>query len=372
MMTTLNEVIEWRRYFHQHPELSEQEFNTTQKIKDILTEHHVTVLDLPLATGLIAEIGQGSCCVAVRADIDALPIQELVEQDFKSENEGVMHACGHDIHMASVLATAIKLKEFEDKLNGRVKFIFQPAEELGYGAFKIIETHALDDVQAVLGFHNDPSYPTDTFAIKTGAITSAVDRFEFHIKGIGGHAAKPEQCNDPVIVLAQLINSIQSIVSRNLSAFDEAVVTIGQVSCGNTWNVIADHAYVQGTVRSFDPKVRTLIEQRLRDIADGLAKTYNMTINLNYTKLPGAVINDETLTYKAIEVAQQVGYKVKMMNQPLTIGEDFSGYSKYYPSVFALIGSNSEYDLHHPKYEPDERILEKVPEYFVEFIKRLL
>lgn len=249
---------------------------------------------------------------------------------------------------------------------------FQPAEELGHGAFKIIETHALKDVQAVLGFHNDPSRPVGTFAIKTGAITSAVDRFEFHIKGVGGHAAKPEQCNDPVIVLAQLINSIQSIVSRNLSAFDEAVVTIGQISCGNTWNVIADHAYVQGTVRSFDPAVRKLVEQRLQDIADGLAQAYNMKINLNYTHLPGAVMNDEALTHKAIAVAQHVGYKVEMMEQPLTIGEDFSGYSQHFPSVFALIGSHSEYDLHHPQYKPDERILEKVPEYFVEFVKRLL
>lgn len=189
---------------------------------------------------------------------------------------------------------------------------------------------------------------------------------------MGGHAAKPEQCNDPVIVLAQLINSIQSIVSRNLSAFDEAVVTIGQISCGNTWNVIADHAYVQGTVRSFDPVVRKLVETRLQDIADGLAQAYNMKINLNYTHLPGAVMNDEALTHKAIAVAQHVGYKVEMMEQPLTIGEDFSGYSQHFPSVFALIGSHSEYDLHHPQYKPDEMILEKVPEYFVEFVKRLL
>lgn len=367
-----DQAVTWRRYFHQFPELSDKEFKTTQKIKDILTENHIRILDLPLATGLVAEVGQGLSCIAVRADIDALPIQELVEQDFKSENEGVMHACGHDIHMASILATAVKLKEIEGTLTGRVKFIFQPAEELGHGAFKIIETHALKDVQAVLGFHNDPSRSVGTFAIKTGAITSAVDRFEFHIKGVGGHAAKPEQCNDPVIVLAQLINSIQSIVSRNLSAFDEAVVTIGQISCGNTWNVIADHAYVQGTVRSFDPVVRKLVETRLQDIADGLAQIYNMKINLNYTHLPGAVMNDEALTHKAIAVAQHVGYKVEMMEQPLTIGEDFSGYSQHFPSVFALIGSHSEYDLHHPQYKPDERILEKVPEYFVEFVKRLL
>lgn len=371
-MISYDDVVEWRRYFHQHPELSKKEYDTTKKLKDILKQYHINILDYPLETGFIAEIGEGEQCVAVRTDIDALPINELVDSEFKSEQEGVMHACGHDIHMASILAVAIKLKDIESELNGRVKFIFQAAEELGYGAEEVVETGALEDVSAVLGFHNYPNIDIGEFTIKKGVITSSVDRFEFTIRGIGGHAAKPEQSNDPVIVLGQLINSLQSIVSRNLSAFDEAVVTIGQVSSGATWNVIADQAYVQGTVRTFDEEVRQLIEQRLNDLAEGLSRAFNVDIKMNYTRLPGAVVNDARLTEQAIAVAEKVGYQVINMDKPLTIGEDFSGYSKQYPSVFALIGSNSKYDLHHPNYEPDERILEKVPDYFVEFVKQLL
>ncbi|RIN49928.1 M20/M25/M40 family metallo-hydrolase, partial [Staphylococcus simulans] len=154
-------------------------------------------------------------------------------------------------------------------------------------------------------------------------------------------------------VLGQLINSVQSIVSRNLSAFDNGVVTIGEVSSGNTWNVIADEAYVQGTVRSFDEEKRNYIEKRLRAIGSGLAEAFGVEIETLYHRLPGAVVNDEKLTEDAIEVAKSVGYNVSIMDQPLTIGEDFSGFSNKYPSVFVFIGSNSEYDLHHPKYDPD-------------------
>lgn len=371
-MTTYNDYVKWRRTFHQFPEVSQKEYETTKRLKRILQAFDIKIIDYPLETGLIAEIGHGEPCIAVRTDIDALPITEQVEHEFTSTNEGVMHACGHDIHMASILAIATNLKEQEDKLKGRVKFIFQPAEETGYGAKAIAETDVLDDVKAILGFHNYPTLNIGEFAIKSGPITSTVDRFEFKIHGKGAHAAKPEQGNDPVIVLGQLINSVQSIVSRNLSAFDNAVVTIGEVSSGNTWNVIADQAYVQGTVRSFDEDKRVYIEERLRAIGSGLAEAFDVEIETLYHRLPGAVKNDEKLTDDAIEVAKQVGYNVEVMDKPLTIGEDFSGFSNKYPSVFAFIGSNSEYDLHHPKYDPDERILEKVPEYFVTFVQKLL
>ena len=210
--------------------------------------------------------------IAVRTDIDALPIEEQVKHEFTSKHHGAMHACGHDIHMASILATGTQLKEIEDELNGRVRLIFQPAEELGHGAFEIINTGVLKGAKAVLGFHNYPTLKVGEFAIKSGAITSAVDRFEFNVKGKGAHAAKPEQGNDPVIVVGQLINSLQTIVSRNLSAFDSAVVTIGEISCGNTWNVITDKAYIQGTVRSFDEDKRHYIENRMKNIADGLSR----------------------------------------------------------------------------------------------------
>ncbi|WP_436854644.1 amidohydrolase [Staphylococcus caeli] len=371
-MPQYEDYINWRRTFHQFPELSDAEYETTKRIRRILESFDIKVLDLPLETGLVAEIGQGDQLVAVRSDIDALPINEQVVHEFTSTNEGVMHACGHDIHMASVLAVATRLKEIESQLNGRVRIIFQPAEELGYGAVNIANTGAIEGAKAVLGYHNYPTMDIGEFAVKSGVITSSVDRFEFKIKGKGAHAAKPEQGNDPVIVLGQLINSVQSIVSRNLSAFDNAVVTIGEVSSGNTWNVIADEAYVQGTVRSFDEAKRTMIEERLKSIGRGLSEAFDVEIQTLYHRLPGAVINDEKLTNDAVAVAKEVGYEVHMMDLPLTIGEDFSGFSNKYPSVFVFIGSNSEYDLHHPKYDPDERILEKVPEYFVTFVQKLL
>ena len=183
--------------------------------------------------------------------------------------------------------------------------------------------------------------------------------------------AKPEQGNDPVMVLGQLITSLQTIVSRNISAFDSAVVTIGEVSSGNTWNVIADQAYVQGTVRSFKPEVQNYIEQRFKEIAKGLEQLFNVDIEVIYTK-PGTVFNDAYLTEQAKEVAQKVGYQIIELENPYTIGEDFSGLLANHPGVFAFIGSNSKYDLHHPKFDPDERILEKVPEYFITLIYQLL
>ena len=221
-----------RRTFHQFPELSDKEYETTKRLKRILESFDITILDVPLETGLVAEIGRGEPVIAVRTDIDALPINEQVVHEFTSTNEGVMHACGHDIHMASILGVATQLKELENELSGRVRILFQASEELGHGAIKLSETGVLKNVKAVLGFHNYPSLDIGEFAIKSGVITSAVDRFEFHIQGKGAHAAKPEQGNDPVIVVGQLINSLQSIVSRNLSAFDSAVVTIGKCHVG--------------------------------------------------------------------------------------------------------------------------------------------
>ncbi|MBF7024762.1 amidohydrolase [Staphylococcus kloosii] len=370
-MPNFDDYVQWRRHFHQYPEVSKNEYETTKKLKEILTTYDIKVLDLPLETGLIAEVGQGDEFVAVRTDIDALPINEQVDHAFKSTNEGAMHACGHDIHMASILAVATKLKENEADLKGRVRLLFQPAEEVGFGALSLVDTGALEGVKAVLGYHNFPTLNIGEFMVKSGPVTSSVDRFEFKIKGKGAHAAKPEQGNDTVIVLGQLINSIQSIVSRNIAAFDNAVVTIGEVSSGNTWNVIADEAYVQGTVRSFDQTVRQKIEDRMKQIGDGLAQAFDLEIETIYHRVTAAVSNDTKLTNDAVEVAKEVGYDVSIMDEPLTIGEDFSGYSTHYPSVFAFIGSNSEYDLHHPKFDPDERILETVPDYFVTFVNKL-
>lgn len=235
----------------------------------------------------------------------------------------------------------------------------------------MVEAGVLEGVKAVTGFHNDPTLKVGTLAIKPGAMTSAVDRFFIRIKAKGGHAAKPEESNDPMIILGQLLTSVQSIVSRNVSAFDSAVVTIGEVSAGNTWNVIPDSARIQGTVRTFNNETRALTEQRLQSICDGLASAFNVEIELEYIHLPNAVMNHETLTHIAREAAEETGYKVEQLSQPKTIGEDFSAMSDTVPGVFSFIGSQSDYDLHHPKYNPNEDILKKAPEFLANLVQKL-
>ncbi|EKU49004.1 amidohydrolase [Staphylococcus massiliensis] len=371
-MYDYEQTIEWRRMFHRYPELSDEEYRTTKNIKKILKKFDIKILDFDLETGVVAEVGSGDRMIAIRSDIDALPIHEEVFNTFRSKYDDVMHACGHDIHMASVLSAAVKLKRIEDELQGRVRFVFQPAEELGHGATDMVKANVLEGCEAILGFHNYPSLKVGEFGVKSGILTSNVDRFEFEITGKGAHAARPEDGNDPSIVLGQLITSIQSIVSRNVSAFDRAVVSIGEVTSGKTWNVIPETAYVQGTVRTFDKKVQSYVEKRLKDIATGLETMFDVDIKTTYTHLPGAVYNDYKLTEQSIEVAKETGYDVTIFDEPLTIGEDFSGFTKHYPGVFVMIGSESEYQLHHPKYDPDEGILEKVPDYFVTLAKRLL
>lgn len=259
-MTDLTEQLKtWRREFHQTPETSMNEYHTTTKLKSILNDYDINILDVPLETGFIAEIGQGENMVAVRTDIDALPIQEVTDLSFKSHNEGAMHACGHDIHMASILGTAIRLKAQEAQLNGRVRFIFQPAEEIGYGAVKLAETGLLDGAKAIIGFHNDPDLKVGEWRAKSGHMTSNVDRFTINIEGVGAHAAMPQDGNDPQVVVAQLVSGLQTIVSRNIAPYEEAVVTIGRIESGHTWNVIPQSAVLEGTVRSFEASVRDKI-----------------------------------------------------------------------------------------------------------------
>lgn len=310
--------------------------------------------------------------VAVRTDIDALPIQEVTDLSFKSHNEGAMHACGHDIHMASILGTAIRLKAQEAQLNGRVRFIFQPAEEIGYGAVKLAETGLLDGAKAIIGFHNDPDLKVGEWRAKSGHMTSNVDRFTINIEGVGAHAAMPQDGNDPQVVVAQLVSGLQTIVSRNIAPYEEAVVTIGRIESGHTWNVIPQSAVLEGTVRSFEASVRDKIEARMERICNGIAQQYNVDVQLNYQRITQSVENNADLQEMAIDVAKSVGYDAEVLPRALAIGEDFSGYQSVAPVHFAMIGSESDYALHHPKFNPDEAILDKVSDYFVTFVNRLL
>lgn len=371
-MTDIQQLVQWRRYFHAHPEVSNDEFQTTEKLKEILEEMQIRVLNLPLPTGIVAEIGSGEPMVAVRSDIDALSIDEQTGLSFASKTKDVMHACGHDVHMAAILGLAMKLKARESSLRGRVRLIFQASEEVGFGAERIVDTGLLEGAKAIIGFHNDPTLKIGEWQAKPGFMTSNVDRFRIHIQAKGAHAAMPQDAKDPQVVLAQLIQSFQTIVSRNTAPFEEAVVTIGQVHSGQTWNVIPDSAMLEGTVRTFKTEVQSNVAKRMRTICDGVAKQYEVDIDLDYQTITQAVNNTPELHEMAMQSAQYVGYQASELERPLTIGEDFSGYQTVAPVYFAMIGSESEFALHHPKFNPDERILERVPDYFEAFVNRLL
>ena len=372
MSNRFNQCIEWRRHFHKYPECSNNEYQTTETLKDILKAMDITILDVPLKTGIVAEIGKGKSMIAIRSDIDALPIREQTTLAFKSRVDGVMHACGHDLHMASILGTAMQLKLYETELNGRVRIIFQAAEEVGNGAIEVVETGILRDAKAIIGFHNDPTLKLGEWRAKSGVMTSNVDRFKLIIKAKGAHAAMPQDAKDPSIVIAQLVQSFQSIVSRNIASYEEAVVTVGQIHCGQTWNVIPDDAFIEGTVRTFDAEIQNRVETRMAQICKGIATQFDVKIDFNYQKVTAAVDNTASLHQTAMQAAKDAGYHVDELKRPLTIGEDFSGYQCVAPTYFAMIGSNSDYPLHHPKFDPEEEMLRYVPDYFVKFSHLLL
>ena len=269
---------QFRQERHQYPELSNEEFETTAKIREVLEKHHIDILPFPLQTGLVAEIKglKAGKTVMLRADIDALPIEEESGVEFSSKKVGIMHACGHDFHMSAALGAAILLKQHQNELEGTVRVLFQAAEETGLGALNVLKSGALQNVDAIFGLHNDPTLPVGTVGTKSHALTAGVDRFEIRILAKGAHAARPEDGKDPIVVLAQIISVVQTIISRNITANENAVISITHIESGNTWNVIPDNAYLEGTVRSFNANVRTQIEQRLRMLLQGIATAFDV------------------------------------------------------------------------------------------------
>ena len=349
---------QFRQERHRFPELSNEEFETTAKIKSELEKHHITILDLPLKTGLVAEIkgAKPGKTVMLRSDIDALPILEESGVPFSSEREGVMHACGHDFHLSAALGAAILLKQHENKLEGTVRILFQAAEETGLGALNVL---------------NDPTLPVGTLGTKPHALTAGVDRFEVHIHAKGTHAARPQDGKDPIIVLAQVISSVQTIISRNVATHENAVVSITHVQSGNTWNVIPDSAYLEGTVRTFNTEIRTQIEQRFRILLAGIAAAFEVSIELEWHAGPPSVNNAEQWVPLTLEVAQAVGFEAKIV-EASPIGEDFAFYQQEVPGVFVMVGSGSPYALHHPQFRVDDDVLFPTAYYLAELAIQFL
>ena len=366
-------LIDVRHNLHKHPELSNEEFETTKTLRKLLNEAQIRVLNLPLETGLVAEItgDREGPIIAIRGDIDALPIFEETDLGYKSQVIGKMHACGHDFHASVILGAAYLLKQQESTLEGTVRIIFQPAEELGHGAEKVIESGGLSNVAAIFGLHSAPDLEVGSFGTKVGAMTAAVDRFEIEIEGIGTHASSPEKGIDPIIVAAHIITALQTIVSRNVSTFDQVLISVTHIEGGNTWNVIPTKAYLEGTVRTVNAKTREFVPNKMRQIVKGMADSFGATAELKWYSGPPATDNNEDWTAVALDVAQIQGYVIKKLPDTL-IGEDFAVYQEKIPGAFVNIGTGVSYSLHHPKFKVDDDALLPAANYFSELAKRAL
>jgi amidohydrolase len=361
-------VIADRRDFHQHPELAFQEERTAGIVADRLRALGVEDVQTEIAgtgvTGLIhgTKPGNGRT-VLLRADMDALPILEENEVDYVSRNPGVMHACGHDAHTAMLLGTARLLSERRDEFPGTVKLLFQPAEELPPGGAKpMIEAGVLEDpkVDAAFGLHIHQDAPVGTIHVRTGPAMAAADRFFIRISGKGGHGAKPNDTIAPIVIGAQIVTALQTLVSRTMDPTEEAVVTVGTFMAGKAFNVIPDTAELGGTVRTFNAGNRDLLERRIGEMASGIATAMGATVDYTYTRGYPATVNDAEMADLVREEAAKVVGEEGVIEPPLMMGaEDFSYFLEQVPGTYWFVGSqNPERGLiwghHHPRFDLDE------------------
>ncbi|WP_337504539.1 amidohydrolase [Mitsuokella jalaludinii] len=344
-------------WFHRHPELSYEEVETTKRLREDLAATGIEVLDLPLKTGLVAKVGTGEApFIPLRCDIDGLPIQEESGLAYASEHAGRMHACGHDFHISAVLGSAYLLKAKERELRGTVYLIFQPAEEAPGGARKVMETGVLKDVQAIFGLHTSPLYDVGTLGIRSGAVTASVDKFTVTFHGKGTHAAHPERGIDPIVMAASFVTAAQSIVSRNIDPAHPGLVSITHIESGNTWNVIPESSWLEGTVRCLTAEDRKLIKKRIYELAEGQAASFGGHAELTWYAGPPATDNTPDWTDFAIEVAKEAGLNV--VPAPVNLaGEDFAYYQEEIPGVFVLVGTGKSPANHNPKFHVDPAAL---------------
>ncbi|MCT2193589.1 amidohydrolase [Paenibacillus sp. p3-SID1389] len=356
--TAAARFVEIRRELHRYPELSNEEFETTRRIRGWLEEAGIRILDIPLTTGLVAEVGglQGGPVIALRADIDALPIQEETGLPFASANPGKMHACGHDFHTAALIGTAYALKAREAELKGTVRLIFQAAEEKAKGARQVIASGALDGVQAIFGMHNKPDLPVGTIGIKSGALMAAADGFVVEVAGRGTHAAVPEAGNDPIVTAAHLVTVLQSIISRNVGSLESAVISVTKLHSGTAWNVVPETALLEGTIRTFDEEVRRRVLQRFEEVVQGVAAAFGTTASVRWIEGPPPVLNDPKLAELGLAAAEAAGYQ-GITPVPSPAGEDFSWYQREVPGLFVFMGTDGPQEWHHPAFDLDERAI---------------
>lgn len=369
------EVIErattQRRHLHMYPEVSGEEVETTRYIREALEAMGLECWDLKSKTGVVAELGNGEGpTLALRADIDALPIVEQTGLDYASKNEGAMHACGHDFHTASLLGAVQVLKAQEDKLQGKVRFIFQPAEESNQGARALISEGVLDGVDAIIGFHNKPELPVGTIGVKEGPLMAAVGQFKAEITGVGTHAAAPHNGNDPIVTACQVIANAQAIVARHTSPLEPVVLSVSHIEAGNTWNVIPEKVFFEGTIRTFNKEVERQMTQQFEKMIVQTADVYGQKGSIEWILTPPVVHNDAAVT----KVVKSVTEKFATVVTPeVTLGaEDFANYMEHVPGCFVFIGTGCPHEWHHPAFLVDDAALPFAIQYFVDNTNALL
>ncbi|MEL7067384.1 MAG: amidohydrolase [Cyanobacteria bacterium J06581_3] len=380
-----SDLVSWRRRIHQRPELGFQEDITAAFIAERLTEWGVAYEGAIAKTGIVAVVegtksaGQQGPVLGIRADMDGLPVQELNEVDYRSVHEGKMHACGHDGHVAIALGTTQYLQTHRDQFSGTVKVIFQPAEEGPGGAKPMVEAGVLKnpDVDALVGLHLWNNLPLGTLGVRSGPMMAATEFFHCTIQGKGGHGAIPQQTVDAVVVGAQVVNALQTIVSRNIDPLKSAVVTVGEFKAGTAVNVIADSAFLSGTVRYFDADYGELIPERLEQVIAGVCEAHGASYQLDYHKLYPPVVNDRAIAELVRSVALSVvETPAGVVPECQTMGgEDVSFFLQAVPGCYFFLGSaNVEkglaYPHHHPRFDFDETALGVGVETFVRIVEK--
>lgn len=370
------DMTTWRQHLHTIPELGMECPETAAFVAERLREFGVDELHEGIAqTGLVAIInGQGDGpTIGLRADMDALPIPEETGLDYASTRPGKMHACGHDGHTTMLLGAARYLAETRN-FSGRVALIFQPAEENGGGAEVMVNEGIMDrfDISQVFALHNYPGAEVGAFHTTPGALMAAVDTFHVHIQGVGGHGAMPHETRDPVMAACGIAQAIQTIVSRNHYALDDLVISVTQIHTGTVDNVIPDTAYINGTVRTFDPKVQTMVQERMAAIVAGQAASYGVTAELDYEIGYPATINDAAKSRFAVEVASEVVGDTRVVaDAGREMGaEDFSYMLNARPGAYLFLGQGESAGLHHPKYNFNDEIAPIGASFFARLVER--
>ncbi|MDQ0137235.1 hippurate hydrolase [Neorhizobium galegae] len=374
------DVVATRRYLHQYPELGLSEFNTSDFVASQLADHGYEVTRGLGQTGVVATLrnGTSSRSIGIRADMDALPIEEETGAEYASKNKGLMHACGHDGHTAMLLGAA-RILARRKNFDGTIHLIFQPAEENFGGARLMIEDGLFErfPCNAVFGLHNDPSLPFGQIGVKEGPMMAAVDECRITVNGRGGHGAEPQDTSDPIVCGASIIMALQTIASRNIHPLDQMVITVGAFHAGMASNVIPERAEMLLTIRSFDPGVRDELERRIRLVAEGQAASYGMSVTLDYKRGYEATINHKAETDFVRDLARRVIGEDKVIDlpRPSMGAEDFAYMLAERPGTYFLLGTrrtDNDPPLHHPRFDFNDDALPIGTSFWVELAEAYL